>query len=302
MKSIPFIYYNVHTSGVDGVSTFDDGAKMDKRVLTLIIIFAVIALALILCATVFLLRHIEVGYARSGEENILSKDKIIAASGLKINKNVLFIKEKQIIANIQAKYPQVKVTNVERVFPNKVIIYVTVRVPILAVKAGEKYALLDREMFVTDLVDEIELKNKSEEYGYEFLTVDFTLPSDKAVVGKQVSADVSKELCVVQNVIAGYENLGENHGFLNQDVCSFIKRIEIGENNKAVYSEGDYIAKIFTVTGVEFRLPSVNLWKMLSGSYKWYSNTLVSSDVSDAKKLNGGFVIFNGEKFVWYEN
>ena len=275
---------------------------MDKRVLTLIIIFAVIALALILCATVFLLRHIEVGYARSGEENILSKDKIIAASGLKINKNVLFIKEKQIIANIQAKYPQVKVTNVERVFPNKVIIYVTVRVPVLAVKAGEKYALLDREMFVTDLVDEIELKNKSEEYGYEFLTVDFTLPSDKAVVGKQVSADVSKELCVVQNVIAGYENLGENHGFLNQDVCSFIKRIEIGENNKAVYSEGDYIAKIFTVTGVEFRLPSVNLWKMLSGSYKWYSNTLVSSDVSDAKKLNGGFVIFNGEKFVWYEN
>lgn len=302
MKSIPFIYYNVHTSDVDGVSTFDDGAKMDKRVLTLIIIFAVIALALILCATVFLLRHIEVGYARSGEENILSKDKIIAASGLKINKNVLFIKEKQIIANIQAKYPQVKVTNVERVFPNKVIIYVTVRVPVLAVKAGEKYALLDREMFVTDLVDEIELKNKSEEYGYEFLTVDFTLPSDKAVVGKQVSADVSKELCVVQNVIAGYENLGENHGFLNQDVCSFIKRIEIGENNKAVYSEGDYIAKIFTVTGVEFRLPSVNLWKMLSGSYKWYSNTLVSSDVSDAKKLNGGFVIFNGEKFVWYEN
>lgn len=302
MKSIPFIYYNVHTSGVDGVSTFDDGAKMDKRVLTLIIIFAVIALALILCATVFLLRHIEVGYARSGEENILSKDKIIAASGLKINKNVLFIKEKQIIANIQAKYPQVKVTNVERVFPNKVIIYVTVRVPILAVKAGEKYALLDREMFVTDLVDETELKNKSEEYGYEFLTVDFTLPSDKAVVGKQVSADVSKELCVVQNVIAGYENLGENLGFLNQDVCSFIKRIEIGENNKAVYSEGDYIAKIFTVTGVEFRLPSVNLWKMLSGSYKWYSDTSVSSDVSDAKKLNGGFVIFNGEKFVWYEN
>ena len=302
MKSIPFIYYNVHTSGVDDVSTFDDGAKMDKRVLTLIIIFAVIALALILCATVFLLRHIEVGYTTSGEENILSKDKIIAASGLKINKNVLFIKEKQIIANIQAKYPQVKVTNVERVFPNKVIIYVTVRVPILAVKAGEKYALLDREMFVTDLVDETELKNKSEEYGYEFLTVDFTLPSDKAVVGKQVSADVSKELCVVQNVIAGYENLGENHGFLNQDVCSFIKRIEIGENNKAVYSEGDYIAKIFTVTGVEFRLPSVNLWKMLSGSYKWYSDTLVSSDVSDAKKLNGGFVIFNGEKFVWYEN
>lgn len=302
MKSIPFIYYNVHTSGVDGVSTFDDGAKMDKRVLTLIIIFAVIALALILCATVFLLRHIEVGYTTSGEENILSEDKIIAASGLKINKNVLFIKEKQIIANIQSKYPQVKVTNVERVFPNKVIIYVTVRVPILAVKAGEKYALLDREMFVTDLISESELKNKSKEYGYEFLTVDFTLPSDKAVVGKQVSADVSKELCVVQNVIAGYENLGENHGFLNQDVCSFIKRIEIGENNKAVYSEGDYIAKIFTVTGVEFRLPSVNLWKMLSGSYKWYSDTLVSSDVSDAKKLNGGFVIFNGEKFVWYEN
>lgn len=298
MKSIPFIYYNVHTSGVDGVSTFDDGAKMDKRVLTLIIIFAVIALALILCATVFLLRHIEVGYTTSGEENILSKDKIIAASGLKINKNVLFIKEKQIIANIQAKYPQVKVTNVERVFPNKVIIYVTVRVPILAVKAGEKYALLDREMFVTDLISESELKNKSKEYGYEFLTVDFTLPSDKAVVGKQVSADVSKELCVVQNVIAGYENLG----FLNQDVCSFIKRIEIVENNKAVYSEGDYIAKIFTVTGVEFRLPSVNLGKMLSGSYKWYSDTSVSSDVSDAKKLNGGFVIFNGEKFVWYEN
>lgn len=294
MKSIPFIYYNVHISGVDGVSTFDDGAKMDKRVLTLIIIFAVIALALILCATVFLLRHIEVGYERSGEENIISKDKIIAASGLKINKNVLFIKEKQIIANIQAKYPQVKVTNVERVFPNKVIIYVTVRVPILAVKAGEKYALLDREMFVTDLISESELKNKSKEYGYEFLTVDFTLPSGKVIVGKQVSADVSKELCVVQNVIAGYENLD----FVNQYVCSFIKRIEIVENNKAVYSEGDYVAKIFTVRGVEFRLPSVNLGKMLSGSHKWYSDTSVSSDV----KLNGGFVIFNGEKFVWYEN
>ncbi|MCI5819054.1 MAG: FtsQ-type POTRA domain-containing protein, partial [Acidaminococcus sp.] len=255
---------------------------MDKRVLTLIIIFAVIALALILCATVFLLRHIEVGYTTSGEENILSEDKIIAASGLKINKNVLFIKEKQIIVNIQAKYPQVKVTNVERVFPNKVIIYVTVRVPVLAVKAGEKYALLDREMFVIDLVDETELKNKSEGYGYEFLTVDFTLPSGKVIVGKQVSADVSKELCVVQNVIAGYENLD----FVNQDVCSFIKRIEIVET---VYSEGDYIAKIFTVTGVEFRLPSVNLGKMLSGSYKWYSDTSVSSDVSDAKKLNGGF-------------
>lgn len=275
---------------------------MDKRVLALIIIFAIIAITLILCATVFLLRNVEVGYSAVGEDAVVSKEEIIAASGLKPNKNVLFINEKQIVSNVQQKYPQVKVINVERVFPNKVIIYVTVRVPVLAVSVGDEFALIDREMFVTDIVSSDELIQKQNAYGYEFIRVNFSLPSEKAVQGKQIAADVSKELCVVQNVIAGYENLG----LLNQNLRSFVESVEVVENDGvendgSVYSDGEYIALIKTSTGVEIRLPSVNLGKLISLSYDWYNNLIDSSNAEDVFKLNSGFVIYKNEKFVWYE-
>lgn len=270
---------------------------MDKRVLALIIIFAIIAITLILCATVFLLRNVEVGYSAVGEDAVVSKEEIIAASGLKPNKNVLFINEKQIVSNVQQKYPQVKVINVERVFPNKVIIYVTVRVPILAVSVGDEFALIDREMFVTDIVSSDELIQKQNAYGYEFIRVNFSLPSEKAVQGKQIAADVSKELCVVQNVIAGYENLE----LLNQNLRSFVESVKVVENDGSVYSDGEYIALIKTSTGVEIRLPSVNLGKLISLSYDWYNNLIDSSNAEDVFKLNSGFVIYKNEKFVWYE-
>ncbi len=274
---------------------------MDKRVLALIIIFAIIAITLILCATVFLLRNVEVGYSAVGEDAVVSKEEIIAASGLKPNKNVLFINEKQIVSNVQQKYPQVKVINVERVFPNKVIIYVTVRVPILAVSVGDEFALIDREMFVTDIVSSDELIQKQNAYGYEFIRVNFSLPSEKAVQGKQIAADVSKELCVVQNVIAGYENLDDDLGLLNQNLRSFVESVKVVENDGSVYSDGEYIALIKTSTGVEIRLPSVNLGKLINLSYDWYNNLIDSSNAEDVSKLNSGFVIYKNEKFVWYE-
>ncbi|MGN0795567.1 MAG: FtsQ-type POTRA domain-containing protein [Christensenellales bacterium] len=274
---------------------------MDKRVLALIIIFAIIALTLILCATVFLLRDIEVGYAVKGEEAIVSSEEIISASGLKLNKNVLFISEKQIVSNIQTKYPQVKVINVERVFPNKVIIYVTVRVPVVAVSVGDSFALLDREMFVTDILSQQELEDRQSEYGYEFIKVNFSIPSEKAVKGRQIPSDVSAELCVVQNVIAGYENLG----LLNQNLRSFVEKIDVIAND-GTYSEGEYMAKIKTVTGVELRLPSVNLGKYINSSYEWYNGIISSSDSEELKKLNGGYVIYTGTSannfgYVWFE-
>ena len=84
-------------------------SRIDGRILALIIAFAIIAVVLILFATVFLVRDISVGYSVKGEETVVSQKQIVDASGIKLNKNILYVnfikrKRKYVIIPIMS-YP-----------------------------------------------------------------------------------------------------------------------------------------------------------------------------------------------------
>lgn len=263
-------------------------SRIDGRILALIIAFAIIAVVLILFATVFLVRDISVGYSVKGEESVVSRQQIIDASGIKTNKNILFISESEATANIQSKYPQIKVINIERKFPSEVIIYVTVRVPVVKVELDDGlFALLDREMSVVDVMTVDEVSAFETEKNYTLTSVRFTLKSAAVKIGKIVSPSSSPELCVVQNCIMALENLD----ILNQSFCSFITNVSVEPNDKTLYADGDYVATLKTSDGVDIKISSLSTGSLIAGAYEKYES------LSEEQK-RGGYIYKKGNDFV----
>ena len=263
-------------------------SRIDGRILALIIAFAIIAVVLILFATVFLVRDISVGYSVKGEESVVSRQQIIDASGIKTNKNILFISESEATANIQSKYPQIKVINIERKFPSEVIIYVTVRVPVVKVELDDGlFALLDRDMSVVDVMTVDEVSAFETEKNYNLTSVGFTLKSAAVKIGKIVSPSSSPELCVVQNCIMALENLD----ILNQSFCSFITNVSVEPNDKTLYADGDYVATLKTSDGVDIKISSLSTGSLIAGAYEKYES------LSEEQK-RGGYIYKKGNDFV----
>jgi len=73
----------------------------------------------------------------------VSRDEIVALSGLRIGANILKVSRKQAEANILSQ-PYIKEANVTYVFPAKVEIRIVERTPLAMISADERYLILDK--------------------------------------------------------------------------------------------------------------------------------------------------------------
>lgn len=99
-------------------------------VIASILIFALI----ITMGRLFLVRSVEISFDR--QPVYVNEADIVSASNIKFSSNIFSINESEIKKNVSNFYGDnsVSVIDVERVFPNKVIIYAKERFPILFVK------------------------------------------------------------------------------------------------------------------------------------------------------------------------
>lgn len=109
---------------------------MTKKHVVLIVGLVLIAAIALINGLLFRVKTVTVDFdtetsiqAEEGEA-----EKIIAASGIKKGKNIFGVSESRMIKNINAALPGVRVVNIERIFPNRIVIHVSKRVPVYLMK------------------------------------------------------------------------------------------------------------------------------------------------------------------------
>lgn len=108
---------------------------MKKKYIIVSICVVIIALIAV-CGQVFTVRNISVVfYNKTG---LADEADILAASGLDSRNNIFNVKEGEIKRKITAAFPDnsIVVTNVERKFPDEVVIYVKERTPIFKIEVN----------------------------------------------------------------------------------------------------------------------------------------------------------------------
>ncbi len=109
---------------------------MKKRWISVIIGCAIIALIAI-AGNVCRVRTVEVRF--DGPQTDVTAEEIFSASGIDMRRSILGINENTVKENVNKAFADhsVYVRNIERKFPNKVILYVEERIPICAVKLSD---------------------------------------------------------------------------------------------------------------------------------------------------------------------
>lgn len=132
---------------------------MKNRVLlTLLIVFIVLAGVGITCGTIFVVREVEIVDVTVSTAKPLEEDEIkaiITQSGLQ-GKNILFgLNEDKIAADVKSVSRMIKLQSVTAEFPNKIVLTVSRRVPVYY---DDKY-YYDAEMCVVDAPPTVDCVN-----------------------------------------------------------------------------------------------------------------------------------------------
>ncbi len=124
-----------------------------KLIIGIFIVFILIVITIVLLAcTVFVVRQVVI--EKEVDSPLLDDDKIVESSGLSIGKSIISISKEKVESSIEKENPYVEVKNISRVFPNKVIIEVTVRTGIMVISSsdGAYRALVDSSLKVLNVL------------------------------------------------------------------------------------------------------------------------------------------------------
>lgn len=130
-----------------------------KLIITLSVVFSVIAVLLILFWTLFALSSVSVDFKSTTENLNVSSEEIVEAGAFRYGSCVLFEGKQKSIKKIYAhaseneNFAYLRVLNIETVFPNKFVVHVVEREELFAVENGENYLICDRDFRVLKIVD-----------------------------------------------------------------------------------------------------------------------------------------------------
>lgn len=248
---------------------------MNKRLLGIFIAVAVAVVVIVVCCVMFLTGSVEVRTT----DNLTLEDEtvnaIITQSGIRKGESVFAIDESEAVNAVEKANPTLKVVDIERKFPNKVVIYIAERTPLMAIafeeqESGEKlYAVVDNELKI--------LKATGED-GIVGLTVvdNFTIAGGEDSVGSFVG-DKSTWLA---GVVAGAQKVS----FVSSRFTAFVKSITFGQINVSVK----------TNTGVTLVLKNVeSIDDMFVGAYTYYST------LTDEEQRKSGFISLTDSGWMW---
>lgn len=121
-----------------------------KLIIAFSVVFAVIALVVILCFTLFALNGATVNIRTSTTEVFPSSEEIISSANLPYGTPVFFLSKKNIKNNIESANPYVEVINIETVFPNSLTIHVRERQKVYAFEHDGNTYFCDDKLVVLD--------------------------------------------------------------------------------------------------------------------------------------------------------
>ena len=127
--------------------------KGNGRIFVFIAIIALIVVFVLLNMTLFTVQEVIV--LNKVEMQSVDKEAIIKDSGIEQGSNIFLLSEGKITVAIEKSYPYIQVLSIERSFPNKVIIHVSMRTPLMAIQIENSslYALIDSSLKILEIVD-----------------------------------------------------------------------------------------------------------------------------------------------------
>lgn len=134
--------------------------KLSKKlIITLSVVFSVIAVFLILCWTLFALSSVSVSFESTTKNLNVTEEEIVEAGKFRYGATVLFEGKKKSIKNINEyaseneNFAYIRVVNIETVFPNKFVIHVAEREELFAVEHESQFLICDRDFRVLRVTD-----------------------------------------------------------------------------------------------------------------------------------------------------
>lgn len=105
-----------------------------KKKYVLIALSVIVIGLIVACGQMFTVRHVSVVF--DNKTGLADENGVLKATGLNGRNNIFNIKESDLKKNIALAYPDnsIEVTNIERKFPNKIVIRVKERIPIFKIK------------------------------------------------------------------------------------------------------------------------------------------------------------------------
>lgn len=250
---------------------------MNKRLLGIFIAVAVAVVVIVVCCVMFLTGSIEVRTTSDLTLDDQTVDSIVSQSGISKGDSIFAIDEGAAIAAIEKANPLLKVVDIERKFPNKVVIYIAERTPLMAIalepqESGEElYAVVDSDLKILSVVPVS---------GIAGLTAvsNFTVAGGEETVG----SFVSEKSDWLKGIVDGAEKVS----FVESRFTSFITGIRFGQTK--IYVQ--------TNTGVTFVLKNVaETDDMFVGAYTYY-NTLTGEE-----QRRNGYIYLADIGWAWSE-
>ena len=210
-----------------------------KRLIAMFVSLCIIIVICVLGGAVFVVKDIDIARLEGLENNTQIKDSdIIATTKISYGKSIFAISESKVVTNIESTYPTLKVRSIERVFPNKIIIKVIERVPMIAIrfKGGNEYLILDNNMCAIKKVSVTE-SDKAEKLNNLCIVDGFELEGTKDIfLGKQLPRIYGDEVIIIQHILSGliHENME-----LKQ-INEFMSRLIFDKGVKKVYLQTRY--------------------------------------------------------------
>lgn len=256
----------------------------NKKLIVIFCIFVAVVLTVILGSTIFTLRSAELYFINEFGDFVQPDDS--ATGGVDLDEyladlygdNIVFLSKKEITKKIEGANHKIKVDHIEKVFPNKVRIYATVRVPLYSLK-------IDGETYVCSHDGFVMMHNPVE--FTPVVSVEGALGSvNKPVVGEYV-ADKFKtpdKYAVIENF---FNAVWRQEGFDYASIYNLIKSINLGEDKLTCETQRG-------ATFVILR-PDIDLFQKFTAVYGAYTYAVDKQEsgvfTSSVKDSNGNYTV-----------
>ncbi len=163
--------------------------KGNGRIIVFLVIVVVLVVFVLLNMTVFTISSISV--ENEVYSAYIDQASIIDASGITKGKNIFFLSESNSSEAIEKAFPYLKVSNIERKFPSKVVIHVDVRQGTMSIPAAEEnvYAIVDGDLKILELVS-------IDTPVYASATHVTGVSLESPVIGTTLSTDINYNACL----------------------------------------------------------------------------------------------------------
>jgi len=278
---------------------------MNKKLLiSLSIVFGVIAVALILTWTLFGLSSVSVERHSTTQNLAVTDEEIVAAGKFHLHASVLFGGKKKAIKNIEnfayedENFAYIRVLNIETKFPNKFVIHIAEREELFAVEKDGQVFVCDRDLRVLRKVASYSNTNQN-----AILLSGLEITNEEVKVGDFLS--------VKQNGIKNfYSGMLKSNRSLAEQIGKFEKITLSSYTDNLTHKEyvsmklETFAGKVFVINNIDFALAE-KIQKMFAVESAIYSTaTDGAGNLLDAngeivyvvKNESNEYVSFDSEK------